>query len=199
MGLLELFSEGKKYLKDAMPGGLLNQEWTPENVRTAAEVTSMIPNPVGDVASGFLAADDLRKGNYGDAALNGIGLLPFVPAMGGVVKGWHGTNDVIDSINLAHKGKNFPDYSLGFHFSGDKSEAKKYGDKLYEVSMDAKNPLVIHGDYATSAIDFDLAEIRHKLLEAIKRGKPYDAIHSYGKDGGFNGVALDQSIVKIIK
>ena len=83
MGLLDAF---KQYIKDAMPGGLLNPEWTPQNVRNAGEAMSMIPNPVGDVASGLLAVDDLRKGDYGSAALNSIGLLPFVPAMGGVIK-----------------------------------------------------------------------------------------------------------------
>lgn len=82
MGLLDAF---KQYVKDAMPGGLLNAEWTPQNVRNAGEAMSMIPNPVGDVASGLLAVDDLRKGDYGSAALNSIGLLPFVPAMGGVL------------------------------------------------------------------------------------------------------------------
>ena len=83
MGLLDAF---KQYVKDAMPGGLLNAEWTPQNVRNAGEAMSMIPKPIGDVASGLLAIDDVRKGDYGSAALNGVGLLPFVPAMGGMTK-----------------------------------------------------------------------------------------------------------------
>lgn len=84
MGLLDAL---KQYVSDAMPGGLLNAEWTPRNVRNAGEVMSLIPNPVGDVASGLLAVDDMRKGNYGEAALNGLGLLPFVPAMAGITRG----------------------------------------------------------------------------------------------------------------
>lgn len=40
----------------------------------------------GDIQSGILAAQDLNEGAYGSAALNALGLLPFVPAMGGVVK-----------------------------------------------------------------------------------------------------------------
>ena len=40
----------------------------------------------GDIQSGILAAQDLGEGAYGSAALNALGLLPFVPAMGGVVK-----------------------------------------------------------------------------------------------------------------
>lgn len=49
-------------------------------------VVSAVPTPVGDVASGLLAAQDVSKGNYGTAALNSLGLLPFIPSMGAVVK-----------------------------------------------------------------------------------------------------------------
>ena len=49
------------------------------------DVVSTVPNPVGDIASGLLAVQDVSKGNYGSAALNGLGLLPFVPALGGIV------------------------------------------------------------------------------------------------------------------
>lgn len=50
------------------------------------DVASAVPTPVGDVASGLLAAQDVSKGNYGSAALNALGLLPFIPSMGGVIK-----------------------------------------------------------------------------------------------------------------
>lgn len=39
----------------------------------------------GDIQSGILAANDVKNGDYGSAALNGLGLLPFIPAMGGIV------------------------------------------------------------------------------------------------------------------
>lgn len=39
----------------------------------------------GDVQSGLLAANDVSQGNYGNAALNAIGLLPFVPGLAGTV------------------------------------------------------------------------------------------------------------------
>lgn len=40
----------------------------------------------GDIQSGLLAAQDLGQGNYDSAALNALGLLPFVPALGGTTK-----------------------------------------------------------------------------------------------------------------
>lgn len=39
----------------------------------------------GDIQSGLLAANDIKNGDYGSAALNGLGLLPFVPSMAGMI------------------------------------------------------------------------------------------------------------------
>jgi len=61
------------------------------------DVVSTVPNPVGDVASGLLAAQDVSKGNYGTAALNALGLLPFVPSIGGVIKN-NGKNTLVNPI-----------------------------------------------------------------------------------------------------
>ena len=38
----------------------------------------------GDIQSGVMAGQDISQGNYGSAALNAVGLLPFVPALGGM-------------------------------------------------------------------------------------------------------------------
>lgn len=39
----------------------------------------------GDIQAGLLAANDLKQGDFKNAALNSVGLLPFVPALGGVI------------------------------------------------------------------------------------------------------------------
>lgn len=41
----------------------------------------------GDIQSGILAAQDVKKGDYGSAALNAVGLLPWIPALGGTFIG----------------------------------------------------------------------------------------------------------------
>jgi hypothetical protein len=40
----------------------------------------------GDVISGYEAYKAAREKKYGEAALNGVGLLPFIPALGGMLK-----------------------------------------------------------------------------------------------------------------
>ena len=81
-----LLGEFRNYLRDASPGGLLNPEITPERAKNALEYVSMTPTPFGDAASGLLAGNYLMKGQFGDAGLEAIGLLPFVPGMTKAVK-----------------------------------------------------------------------------------------------------------------
>jgi hypothetical protein len=49
----------------------------------------------GDIQSGVQAAQDLKNKKYANALLNGVGLLPFVPSLGGTIKKvetiYHGT------------------------------------------------------------------------------------------------------------
>ena len=81
-----LLGEFRNYLRDASPGGLLNPEITPERAKNALEYVSMTPTPFGDAASGLLAGNYLMKGQFGNAGLEAVGLLPFVPGMTKVFK-----------------------------------------------------------------------------------------------------------------
>lgn len=86
MGLLDnLLNEGKKYIRDAMPGGLLNPEITKQSMLDGAAIAST-PVPVAGDLLGLLADVNRYKENpeertAGNFALTGLGLLPFVPAM----------------------------------------------------------------------------------------------------------------------
>ena len=56
----------------------------------------------GDIQSGLLAAKDFNQGNYGSAALNAIGLLPFIPSLGAVTKNVTNTSEtlpILKSLN----------------------------------------------------------------------------------------------------
>jgi hypothetical protein len=57
-------------------GGLLN----------FALMANQFAPVTGDIQSGIMAAGDLQRGNYGNAALNAVGLLPFIPSLGAVTK-----------------------------------------------------------------------------------------------------------------
>ena len=56
-------------------------------VRDLVEAASILPIPVvSDVAAGGLALSDALRGDYKSAALNAAGMIPMVPAMGGVTR-----------------------------------------------------------------------------------------------------------------
>jgi hypothetical protein len=62
-------------------------DWSKRNAQGfqgILDVNQFLP-VTGDIQSGVMAAQDVKKGNYGSAALNSLGLLPFVPALGGIV------------------------------------------------------------------------------------------------------------------
>ena len=57
----------------------------------------------GDIQSGVMAAQDVAEGNYGSAALNAVGLLPFVPALGGVISGYgKNANEIANILKPFH-------------------------------------------------------------------------------------------------
>ena len=82
MGLLDTIISG---YKNGM--GLLapNDQDLEMRAEIAKGLLGFAPS-VGDAISGYDAVQSARQGNYGEAALNGIGLLPFIPSMGGLVK-----------------------------------------------------------------------------------------------------------------
>jgi hypothetical protein len=62
-------------------------DWSKRNTQGfegILDVNQFLP-VTGDIQSGIMAGQDLQKGNYGSAALNSLGLLPFIPALGGVI------------------------------------------------------------------------------------------------------------------
>lgn len=87
MNLLDLFkTEGKKFLRDAMPGGVLNPEVTSQGLLDTAALTTAPVPVVGDLLG--LTADAKRlyenpeertPMNFG---LSALGMLPFVPGLG---------------------------------------------------------------------------------------------------------------------
>jgi hypothetical protein len=73
---------------------VFEQGGTLELLKQAAK--EMYENPVvntaisltpgaGDIQSAFEAVNAAQKGNWGEAGLNALGVLPFVPALGGIV------------------------------------------------------------------------------------------------------------------
>lgn len=89
------------FIDDALPGGNLNAEWTPQNVDNAKFAAGFTPI-LGDALSAYDTIQAMRRGKYGDAALSAVGMLPFVPGVTKAVVGpFKGaiTRDVVPVVN----------------------------------------------------------------------------------------------------
>src|SRR5574343_467387 len=84
MGLLDAF---KQYVKDAMPGGLLNPEVPRDAPKQLAGLLADFTPVVGDVKSAYDGYQAAKQGDYLGAGLGALGALPLVPNM----TAWHGS------------------------------------------------------------------------------------------------------------
>ncbi len=85
----------------------------------------------GDIQSGIMAAKDVKEGNYGSAALNAVGLLPFIPALGGITA-WHGSPHTFNQFDLSKigTGEGAQAYGHGLYFAESPKVAKQYASEL---------------------------------------------------------------------
>jgi predicted GNAT family acetyltransferase len=67
-------------------------------VENAKFVNSFMPIS-GDIQSGIQAIDDVKNKKYASALLNSVGLLPFVPALGGILENAKLTKKIGEGIN----------------------------------------------------------------------------------------------------
>jgi hypothetical protein len=84
--LRRLYGLGGQYLSDALPGGSLNPEWTPERTQMALSGLLDVTPVVGDIKSGYEGVQAARQGDMVGAGLGALGALPMIPNMGGILK-----------------------------------------------------------------------------------------------------------------
>jgi len=114
------------------PGGMLTNEVPPER-RDALEallsVGAMLPGPAGDVlgpiADAHMYYNDPSSRTWGNYALTGLGMLPFVPSLAAPINAVHGTfQDVVS------------DWRRGTHFGYPQTAL----ERLKHTSIDSTNP-----------------------------------------------------------
>jgi hypothetical protein len=184
----------------------------PLNQRTVDSMKGMLgllPLGAGDVASGLLAADDVRRGDYVSAGLNGVGVLPYVPSMGAGLLGhtvWHGSPHKFDKFDMSKigTGEGAQAYGHGLYFAESPEVAQGYAKTLSNVGTDryasahlnAQNQVQKFGndpEWASEVISDLLRNTDDKLtvqkltdtLDFIKSGKykePVDAGTTYKVD-----------------
>lgn len=190
-------SEGKR-AKSALPGSdyfmpesskkdlanqlsVFEQDGLPGVLKEGAK--KMYENPVvntaisltpgaGDLQSGYEAVRSANEGKWGEAGLNALGVLPFVPALGGMTKG----AKAIDEIETAYRGSHTaPSREFGAPLHDLTGSGQMYPDDVYSA-----NAVRYYGtgDTRLDKESFALAQrMRNKPDELVEiyRAVPNDA------------------------
>lgn len=144
-------------------------DWSNRNARVfqgILDVNQFLP-VTGDIQSGIMAGQDLQKGNYGSAALNSLGLLPFIPALGGITA-FHGSP--LKELSELNPNKSFGRLGVSW-VSPSEDFAKKYigkEGKVYKVDLNEGKQF-----------NFANKEDLNKLKEAAKNIEYYDPVRGF--------------------
>lgn len=114
----------------------------------------------GDVQSGYEAVQSAKEGKWGEAGLNALGVLPFVPALGGMVKKAENISDIYRGSHTAPG----PDFGAPLHdLTG--------GGQMYPADVYSPNAVRYYGtgDTKLDKESFALAQrMRNKPDEMVE-------------------------------
>ena len=163
------------------------KDWSKRNVSAfegLLNVNQFLP-VTGDIQSGIMAAQDVKQGNYGSAALNSLGLLPFIPALGGITA-WHGSPHVFRKSDITPS-----EYGVlgpGVYLAERLSTADRYGKNSYKY--DIPDDLNLFDVYKAKSDDYknlykqNNVEFNPAVENYLKLGAPTNAFQAAQKDLG---------------
>ena len=121
---------------------------------------------IGDAQAGLEALASAREGDWTGAALNGIGVLPFIPALRTV---WHGSPHKFDAFDMSKigTGEGAQAYGHGLYFADAPEVAKSYRDAL---KLDNGSTVTTNGEYlAKTALEMSKGD-KKKAVDLLTSG-----------------------------
>lgn len=128
----------------------------------------------GDLQSAFEAIKSAREGNYGEAGLNAVGVLPFIPSLGVFGKTvWHGSPHEFNKFDLSKlgTGEGAQAYGHGLYFADAPEVAKTYqprDTRFEETIMKKYSDAEKSRDYASMQVYEDF--LLHKSPNEVSMG-----------------------------
>jgi hypothetical protein len=141
------------------PSGRIISE-APSAADAALLINQFMP-VTGDIQSGVMAANDLANKQYGSAALNALGVLPFIPSLGGIIKN---EPKIYENANATLAKLNLTDADVAAW-----REANKFGRKQVQHPMvkQAANDLLDGKITSDQYRDIALEHLPIKPLESV--------------------------------
>ena len=125
---------------------------------------------LGDIQAGVEAYRSAQEGDWGNAGLNAMGMLPFIPMLGKTV--WHGSPHTFEKFDLSKigTGEGAQAYGHGLYFAESPGTARSYQESLSTgperflvggkevLRREAKGPMLDVSDPKTAAIFYAARE-----------------------------------------
>ena len=157
-------------------------------VNTAVGISPVL----GDIQAGVEAYRSAQAGDWGNAGLNAVGMLPFIPMLGKTV--WHGSPHTFDKFDLSKigTGEGAQAYGHGLYLAEARPTAEEYAKNLSnDVLEPAQRALSKAGGNPNTAIQTAQAE--------IERLKSLNLTPSSGLDRAERFMQNQQSIINELK
>ena len=101
---------------------------------------------LGDIQAGVEAYRSAQAGDWGNAGLNAVGMLPFIPMLGKTV--WHGSPHTFDKFDLSKigTGEGAQAYGHGLYLAEARPTAEEYAVNLANRDMANQGRLNAHAN-----------------------------------------------------
>lgn len=111
---------------------------------------------LGDIQAGVEAYRSAQEGDWGNAGLNAMGVLPFIPMLGKTV--WHGSPHTFDKFDLSKigTGEGAQAYGHGLYFADAKPVAEEYANLLGKEVRFNNQPLIKSNELVGTTGNSDL-------------------------------------------
>lgn len=132
---------------------------------------------LGDIQAGVEAYRSAQEGDWGNAGLNAMGMLPFIPMLGKTV--WHGSPHTFEKFDLSKigTGEGAQSYGHGLYLAEAKPTAQKYAQDLssetFRVGNEVFDPNTLqHLNVRTQARSGNVDEAINKALQLSQSDSP---------------------------
>ena len=161
--------------------GYTTQRRNADGLPLGAELAVDFTPVVGDIKAGIETADYLNKGEYLNAALSGVGILPFIPSLMGVMRGptknlFHGSGENLTGLSDFHNPSTNL-YGQGFYTTENIELAKRYAVRR----DDNGNLYRVEQPNEINFLEMD-KPMTIKVKEAIKKGVGKKYLKDFGID-----------------
>ena len=144
----------RQYINDALPGGSLNREVSPDTTKSALSMMADFTPIIGDIKSAYEGIQAAQEGDWLGASLGALGALPVVPNVTGT------------TVFRGIKGKYDPNFKQPVEWWSEGEQlARGYGDNLMKKDIPFESPVDL--GFRTYGTEVKLDDVLDRLKRVV--------------------------------